>query len=107
MPSFLDYQEKARKRTRLFVALADNDGAGNHAPEGIVRKLKDIAAVKAFLAFLPEMSANMATAVEYAEKIADYLGIDPPDFDDFDDTRNFIDDNKDDYWREMRENGDI
>ena len=30
--------------TRLFVALADNDGAGNHAPEGIVRKLKDIAA---------------------------------------------------------------
>ena len=42
--------------------------------------------------------------IEYAEKIADYLGIDPPDFDD---TRNFIDDNKDDYWREMRENGDI
>ena len=45
--------------------------------------------------------------IEYAEKIADYLGIDPPDLDDFDDTRNFIDDNKDDYWREMRENGDI
>ena len=45
--------------------------------------------------------------IEYAEKIADYLGIDYPDLDDFDDTRNFIDDNKDDYWREMRENGDI
>ena len=45
--------------------------------------------------------------IDYAQKIADYLGIDPPDFDDFDDTRNFIDDNKDDYWREMRENGDI
>ena len=38
---------------------------------------------------------------------AEYLGIDEPDFDDFDETRNFIDENRDDYWREMRENGDI
>ena len=44
---------------------------------------------------------------EYAEAIADYLEIEPPDFDDFEETRDFIDENKDDYWREMRENGDI
>lgn len=30
--------------TGLFIALADNDGAGNVAPKGIVRKLQDIAA---------------------------------------------------------------
>ena len=29
--------------TRLFIALADNDGADNHAPEGIARKLNEIA----------------------------------------------------------------
>ena len=29
--------------TRLFVALADNDGADNYAPESITRKLNDIA----------------------------------------------------------------
>ena len=45
--------------------------------------------------------------IEYAGEIAAYLGIEPPDFDDFEETRDFIDENKDDYWREMRENGDI
>ena len=45
--------------------------------------------------------------IDYAQKIAGYLGIDEPDFDDFEETRNFIDENRDDYWREMRENGDI
>lgn len=44
---------------------------------------------------------------EYAGAIAAYLDLDPPDFDDFEETRDFIDNNKDDYWREMRENGDI
>ena len=45
--------------------------------------------------------------IDYAGEIAAYLGIEPPDFDDFEETRDFIDENKDDYWREMRENGDI
>ncbi len=53
------------------------------------------------------MGKATARMIEYAEAIAEYLGIDPPDFDDFEETRDFIDDNKDDYWREMRDNGDI
>ena len=67
-----DDDQKIRARrlldfSRFYTARALACGAG-----GAIRdvKLKDIAAVKAFLAFLPEMSANMATAVEYAEKIA-------------------------------------
>ena len=53
------------------------------------------------------MGKATARMIEYAEAIAEYLGIDPPDFDDFEETRDFIDDNKDDYWHERRANGDI
>ena len=45
--------------------------------------------------------------IDYARAIAVYLGLDEPDYDDFEETRKFIDDNRDDYWSEMRENGDI
>ena len=43
----------------------------------------------------------------YAEAIADYLGIDPPDFDDFEETRDFIDENRMDYLRARRDNGEF
>ena len=43
---------------------------------------------------------------DYAAAIAEYLGIDPPDFDDFEETRDFIDENKDEYWYQRRECGD-
>lgn len=42
--SYGDHVTTVPALTRLFVALADNDGAGNHTPEGIVRTLRDIAA---------------------------------------------------------------
>ena len=43
---------------------------------------------------------------DYAQAIADYLGIEPPDFDDFEETRDFIDENKDEYWHDKNLFGD-
>lgn len=43
---------------------------------------------------------------KFAEKIAAYLGIPAPDFDDFDETSAFIDDNKEAYFEERRMFGD-
>lgn len=40
---------------------------------------------------------------DYAERIAEQLGLDEPDYDDFDEVHDFIEENKDDYWRERRE----
>lgn len=41
--------------------------------------------------------------VAFAEKIADELNLDEPNYDDFDETSEFIDDNKDDYWASLNE----
>lgn len=43
----------------------------------------------------------------YAEAIADYLGIDPPDFDDFEETSAWIDEHRMEYLRARRDNGDF
>ena len=39
---------------------------------------------------------------EFATDIADELGLDYPDFDDFDDVHNFIEENKDDFYESRR-----
>lgn len=44
---------------------------------------------------------------EFAEQIAAYLGIPEPDFNDFDATSEFIDDNKSEYFEERRMFGDF
>ena len=43
----------------------------------------------------------------YAEEIADYLGIDPPDFDDFEETSEWIDEHRMEYLRARRDNGEF
>lgn len=44
---------------------------------------------------------------EYAEAIADYLGIEPPDFDSFEETSEWIDEHRLEYIRAKRDNGDF
>ncbi len=47
--------------------------------------------------------AATAKMIAFAEKIAEELGLDEPDYNDFDDTSAFIDDWKDDYWESVNQ----
>ena len=48
------------------------------------------------------MKAPTEDMIEFAEKIADRLGIDPPDMEDFDDVADFIYLNKEEFYRTER-----
>ena len=53
---YCDHVTTVPALTRLFIALADNNGADNYAPKGIARKLNDIASER------PEKAEEVGSA---------------------------------------------
>ncbi len=41
--------------------------------------------------------------IDFAERIAEELGLDEPDYDDFEETSEFISEWKDDYWESVND----